>query len=151
MQSRKQKNSDENDHLEKVLQAAFSKIPKPLEVEKVQSSKSYQNKFPPRSTSEALLPYKLLNLNSPSNAKSSYYDKEHLRSDLTICDNMPWHFEDNNHNGYAGSRFHNPPNPNALPKPPLHWIDNSSLNHVLHTAYLDSIAVDLKGLLHVQA
>ena len=54
---------------------------------------------------------------------------------------------------YAGARFHKPPNPDTLPKPPVHWVCRSSptaINHVLNTAQVDTIAIHLKGLLKVQ-
>ena len=54
---------------------------------------------------------------------------------------------------YAGSRFHRPPKPNALPKPPSHWVESNlpALNHVCNNDPLDTIAVQLKGMLKVQA
>ena len=55
---------------------------------------------------------------------------------------------------YAGAGFRTSPAPDALPKPPVHWMNDScspTINHVLNSAYLDSIAIHLKGLLNVQA
>jgi len=54
---------------------------------------------------------------------------------------------------YAGSRFHRPPKPNALPKPPSHWVESNnipSINRVCNNDCLDNITVHLKGLLKVQ-
>jgi len=55
---------------------------------------------------------------------------------------------------YAGARFHSPPSPNSLPKPPTHWLNATcaaSVSPMLNAPFLDSIAVHLKGLLNVQA
>ena len=55
---------------------------------------------------------------------------------------------------YAGARFHSPPLPNTLPKPPTHWLNAScaaTVSPMLNAPFLDSIAVHLKGLLNVQA
>lgn len=55
---------------------------------------------------------------------------------------------------FAGAKFHDPPSPQSLPKPPTHWIEDdspswgmfSSSSPVLH----DQIAAQLKTLLKVQ-
>ena len=55
---------------------------------------------------------------------------------------------------YAGARFHSPPSPNSLPKPPTHWLNATcaaSVSPMLNAPFLDSMAVHLKGLLNVQA
>lgn len=55
---------------------------------------------------------------------------------------------------YAGARFHNPPSPDTLPKPPTHWLNDgcaASVSPMLNAPFLDSITVHIKGLLNVQA
>lgn len=50
---------------------------------------------------------------------------------------------------YAGSRFHTPPRPDLLPKPPTHWIGcNLAMARFANQSFMN---MHLKGLLKVQA
>nr|CAB3264988.1 proline-rich nuclear receptor coactivator 2 B [Phallusia mammillata] len=51
--------------------------------------------------------------------------------------------ESNDANCYAGARFHSPPTPDFLPKPPTHWMTCATS--------AQQMSIHLKGLLKVQA
>ena len=119
---------------------------------KLLSAKLYQLTPSPQSVLVISRKTELPNYTFTSNIKPISDKNEYLKNNFMNYNSL--HFESSTFNGdgYAGSRFHNPPKPNTLPKPPIHWINGSdTLNHVLYSAYLDSIAIDLKDLLHVQA
>lgn len=54
---------------------------------------------------------------------------------------------------YAGARFHNPPQPDVLPKPPTHWMSKPTSTDFLQpcsSPHLNVLSAHLKGLLKVQ-
>ena len=51
-------------------------------------------------------------------------------------------------NVYSGSKFHDPPSPQVLPRPPTHWFENNENAGVGNCAKLTSV---LKVMLKVQA
>lgn len=56
---------------------------------------------------------------------------------------------------YAGARFHLPPQPEVLPKPPTHWVNNSTPffgnpNTVFHGSCASEMSSHLKTILKVQ-
>ena len=87
---------------------------------------------------------------SPISHQSSFVDNKVI-SDMQTFD---FSTTDKLSSTYAGARFHSPPSPNTLPKPPTHWVNATcaaTVNPMLNAPFLDSIAVHLKGLLNVQA
>jgi hypothetical protein len=79
---------------------------------------------------------------APSNSNGPSFDNNTANNDQLLIDGK----------SYAGSRFHTPPRPDLLPKPPTHWIScNMAMAQSAPHPGGFNINMHLKGLLKVQA
>ena len=142
----------------------------PMQYTPCRRKNSVKSKSSPSSRKTPSPQYKILPRRSPSNLARNLQDEFNekappiCRSPTSVNNRLNNNVdvqtldisssEKLNADTYAGARFHSPPSPHTLPKPPTHWINATCVTTVspmLNAPFLDSIAVHLKGLLNVQA